>query len=85
MRRVALAPRTVRQLRRVRSVYAAGAVLSALVLILEEGRPASGRQTEFAGILLGAFVVLLGVTVIQLWRHSRTDHCSTAKRLTSSA
>ncbi len=45
----------------------------------------AGRQTEIAAILLAAFAALFTLTVIQLWRHTRTAHCSTAKRLTSSA
>ncbi|MEV7164897.1 hypothetical protein AB0N79_11045 [Streptomyces microflavus] len=85
MKRVALAPRAVRQLRRVRSVYTGGMVLSLLGLILQLDRAPAGRQTEIAAVLLVAFTALFGLTVVQLWRHTRTSHCSTAKRLTPSA
>ncbi|MFF2188812.1 hypothetical protein [Streptomyces sp. NPDC058155] len=85
MKRVALAPRTVRQLRRVRSVYLVGMMLSVLGLVLQPGREGSGRQSEIAGVLVLVFTVLLGLTVVQLWRHQRTAHCSTAKKLTRSA
>ncbi|WEH39083.1 hypothetical protein OG233_05870 [Streptomyces sp. NBC_01218] len=86
MRRVALAPRALRQLRRVRSVYLVGALLSLLGLLTQEpGRAtADGRQAAIAVVLLGVFTVLLGVTVVQLWRHGRTAHCSTARKLTRS-
>ncbi|MEU1325989.1 hypothetical protein YUYDRAFT_01677 [Streptomyces sp. ScaeMP-e48] len=85
MKRVALAPRAVRQLRRVRSVYTGGMVLSLLGLILQLDRDPAGRQTEIVAVLLVAFTALFGLTVVQLWRHTRTSHCSTAKRLTPSA
>ncbi|MYV57229.1 hypothetical protein [Streptomyces sp. SID3212] len=85
MKRVALAPRAVRQLRRVRSVYLVGMTLSVLGLVMQSDRVNSGRQSEIAGALVVVFAVLLGVTAIQLWRHQRTAHCSTAKRLTPSA
>ncbi|MFJ2651586.1 hypothetical protein ACIO1C_33285 [Streptomyces sp. NPDC087420] len=81
MKRVALAPRAVRQLRRVRSVYLVGMTLSVLGLVLQSGRVSSGRQSEIAGALAVVFAVLLGLTMVQLWRHQRTVHCSTAKRL----
>ncbi|MFF6904475.1 hypothetical protein ACFY9Q_00865 [Streptomyces sp. NPDC012389] len=84
MKRVALAPRAVRQLRRVRSVYLGGMVLSLLGLIMQLDRDAGGRQTEIMAVLLVAFAALFGLTVVQLWRHTRTSHCSTAKRLTPS-
>ncbi|MFD9872564.1 hypothetical protein [Nocardia sp. NPDC059228] len=82
--RVALAPRAVRQLRRVRSVYLVGMMLSVLGLVLQSGREGSGRQSEIASVLVVVFTVLLGLAVVQLWRHQRTAHCSTAKRLTPS-
>ncbi|MFF2523520.1 hypothetical protein [Streptomyces liangshanensis] len=82
---VALAPRAVRQLRRVRSVYLVGIALSVLGLLMQSGQASTGRQSEIAGVLVAVFTVLLGVTVVQLWRHQRTAHCSTAKRLTPSA
>ncbi|MEV0886929.1 hypothetical protein ACIOHB_32500 [Streptomyces microflavus] len=85
MKRVALAPRAVRQLRRVRSVYTGGMVLSLLGLVLQLDRDGTGRQTGITAVLLVAFTALLGLTVVQLWRHTRTSHCSTAKRLTPSA
>jgi len=85
MKRVALAPRAVRQLRRVRSVYTGGMVLSLLGLVLQLDRDAGGRQTEIVAVLLVAFTALFGLTVVQLWRHTRTSHCSTAKKLTPSA
>ncbi|MFI6080372.1 hypothetical protein ACIBBB_05225 [Streptomyces sp. NPDC051217] len=84
MKRVALAPRAVRQLRRVRSVYVVGVMLSVLGLVLESGRATSGRQLEIAGVFLVVFAALLGLTVIQLWRHQKTAHCITAKKLTPS-
>ncbi|MET9554529.1 hypothetical protein [Streptomyces sp. NPDC006645] len=82
---VALAPRAVRQLRRVRSVYLVGVMLSVLGLLLQSGRVNSGRQSEIAAALVVVFTLLLGLTVVQLWRHQRTAHCSTAKKLTPSA
>ncbi|MBT2377311.1 hypothetical protein AMK21_01460 [Streptomyces sp. CB00316] len=84
IKRVALAPRAVRQLRRVRSVYLGGMVLSLLGLVLQLDRDGGGRQTEITAVLLVAFAALFGLTVVQLWRHTRTSHCSTAKRLTPS-
>ncbi|WP_327121800.1 hypothetical protein OG206_30525 [Streptomyces sp. NBC_01341] len=86
MKRVALAPRMLRQLRRVRSVYLVGALLSLLGL-LTQGRAgaASGRQLEIAGLLLVVFTVLLGVTLVQLRRHRRRAQCSTAQKLTPTA
>ncbi|MBK0376934.1 hypothetical protein I3215_29400 [Streptomyces sp. RB110-1] len=84
MKRVALAPRAVRQLRRVRSVYAVGALLSLLGLVLQMERDPGGRQTHLAAAILVAFVALFGLTAVQLWRHVRRNHCSTAKKLTPS-
>ncbi|MFD6281394.1 hypothetical protein ACFWFI_38385 [Streptomyces sp. NPDC060209] len=81
-KRVALAPRAVRQLRRVRSVYVAGMLLSALGLLSYDDATASGRQAVIAGVFVGVFAVLLTLTAVQLWRHGRTEHCSTAKKLT---
>lgn len=83
-RHVALAPRALRQLRRVRSVYLAGALLSLLGL-LTQGEGSAPRQTAIAGVLLAVFVLLLGVTLTQLWRHGRSAHCGTARKLTRSA
>ncbi|MEW1610617.1 MULTISPECIES: hypothetical protein [unclassified Streptomyces] len=83
MKRVALAPRAVRQLRRVRSVYLVGMMLSLLGLVLQLDREAgAGRQLGIAAILLAAFTALFGLAVVQLWRHTRTSHCSTSKKLT---
>ncbi|MFF4244625.1 hypothetical protein ACFYY2_09125 [Streptomyces sp. NPDC001822] len=86
MKRLALAPRALRQLRRVRSVYLVGASLSLLGL-LTQGRAgaASGGQLEIAGLLLVVFTLLLVVTLVQLRRHRRRVHCSTAQKLTPSA
>ncbi|WP_031085523.1 hypothetical protein [Streptomyces sp. NRRL WC-3549] len=85
VKRVALAPRAVRQLRRVRSVYVAGLLLSVLAL-LSYGDPAtSGRQAVITGVFLVVFAALLTLTSVQLWRHERTKHCSTAKRLSTVA
>lgn len=83
-KRFALAPRAVRQLRRIRSVYLGGMVLSLLGLTLQSDRDAGGPQTEIVAVLLVAFTALFGLTLVQLWRHTRTDHCSTAKKLTPS-
>ncbi|MET9592683.1 hypothetical protein ABZY45_17235 [Streptomyces sp. NPDC006516] len=82
VKRVALAPRAVRQLRRVRSVYVAGMLLSALGLLSLDDSAAGGRQAAIAGTLLAVFAALLTLTAVQLWRHGRTEHCSTAKKLT---
>ncbi|MFI2779770.1 hypothetical protein [Streptomyces sp. ALB3] len=82
VKRVALAPRAVRQLRRVRSVYLAGMLLSASVLLSYDDPARGGRQTTIAGVLLVVFAALLTLTAVQLWRHGRTKHCSTAKKLT---
>ncbi|MFJ7330151.1 hypothetical protein ACIQVN_28410 [Streptomyces cyaneofuscatus] len=85
MKRVALAPRAVRQLRRVRSVYLGGMVLSLLGLFLQLDRDGSGgRQMEIMTIILLAFTALFSLTIVQLWRHTRTAHCSTAKKLSPS-
>ncbi|MET9090470.1 hypothetical protein AB0C45_01650 [Streptomyces cyaneofuscatus] len=84
IKRVALAPRAVRQLRRVRSVYAVGMALSLLGLLLQMERDPGGRQTHLAAVILVAFVALFGLTAVQLWRHMRRDHCATSKRLTPS-
>ncbi|MEU5657127.1 hypothetical protein ABZ802_16095 [Streptomyces sp. NPDC047737] len=82
VKRVALAPRAVRQLRRVRSVYVAGMLLSALGLLSLDDSAAGGRQAAIAGAFLAVFAALLTLTAVQLWRHGRTEHCSTAKKLT---
>ncbi|MDQ0792818.1 hypothetical protein [Streptomyces sp. B1I3] len=83
VKRVALAPRAVRQLRRVRSVYVAGMLLSAFGLLsLDDSAEGGGRQTVIAGVFLVVFAALLTLTAVQLWRHGRTKHCSTAKKLT---
>ena len=82
MKRVALAPRAVRQLRRVRSVYVTGMLLSALGLLSYGDSAAEGRQTMIAAVFLAVFAALLTLTAVQLWRHGRTEHCSTAKKLT---
>lgn len=82
VKRVALAPRAVRQFRRVRSVYVAGMLLSALTLLTYNDVDPGGRQTVIAGVFLAVFAGLLTLTTVQLWRHGRTKHCSTAKRLT---
>ncbi|MEU0126639.1 MULTISPECIES: hypothetical protein [unclassified Streptomyces] len=86
MKRLALAPRALRQLRRVRSLYLVGALLSLLGLLTQGPKPTvSGGRPEIAAVLLAVFTVLLVVTVVQLWRHGRRVHCSTAKKLTASA
>ncbi|MFJ5047611.1 hypothetical protein [Streptomyces sp. NPDC088719] len=85
MKRVALAPRAVRQLRRIRSVYLAGAVLCLLGLVLQAERGSGGRQAVIVTVLLVAFSALFTLTIVQLWRHARTSHCSTARKLTPSA
>ncbi|MEU1126743.1 hypothetical protein ABZ371_25000 [Streptomyces sp. NPDC005899] len=82
VKRVALAPRTVRQLRRVRSVYAAGMLLSALALLSFDESAAGARQTVIVGVFLVVFGALLSLTTVQLWRHGRAEHCSTARKLT---
>ncbi|MDF6017675.1 hypothetical protein [Streptomyces sp. JH34] len=82
LKRIALAPRAVRQLRRVRSVYLAGVLLSALGLLSYDDSAAGGRQTVIAGVFLAVFAALLTLTAVQLWRHGRSVHCSTAKKLT---
>ncbi|MFD7749633.1 hypothetical protein ACFV2V_26750 [Streptomyces sp. NPDC059698] len=83
-KRVALAPRAVRQLRRIRPVYLGGMLISLLVLVLQADRDAGGRQAEIAGVFLLAFTALFALTAVQLRRHERTEHCSTAKKLTPS-
>ncbi|MFJ9621702.1 hypothetical protein [Streptomyces sp. NPDC101181] len=81
LKRVVLAPRAVRQLRRVRSVYLVGMMLSLLGLVLQLNRGAgTGRQVEIAAVLLAVFSALFALAVVQLWRHSRTRHCGTAKK-----
>lgn len=59
-------------------------VLSLLGLVLQLGRDGGGRQTEFAAVILLAFTALFGLTIVQLWRHTRTTHCTTSKTLTPS-
>ncbi|MFJ8885056.1 hypothetical protein ACIRJR_16835 [Streptomyces sp. NPDC102402] len=82
VKRVALAPRAVRQLRRVRSVYMVGILLSALGLLsLDDSAEGGVRRMVIAGVLLLVFAALLALTAVQLWRHGRTEHCSTAKKL----
>lgn len=39
---------------------------------------------EIMTLILLAFTALFGLTIVQLWRHTRTAHCSTAKKLTPS-
>ncbi|MBM7439762.1 hypothetical protein [Streptomyces sp. HB132] len=82
VKRVALAPRAVRQLRRVRSVYVAGVLLSVLGLLSLGNAAEGGRQAVIAGVFLAVFAALLTLTAVQLRRHGRTEHCSTAKKLT---
>lgn len=81
VKRVALAPRALRQLRRVRSVYVAGILLSALGLLSYDDTAAGVRQTVFSAVFLVVFAALLILTAVQLRRHARTKHCNTAKRL----
>ncbi|GAA2991259.1 hypothetical protein [Streptomyces fulvorobeus] len=82
VKRVALAPRAVRQLRRVRSVYVVGMLLSALGGLLSYDDPAAGgRQAVIAGVFVVVFAALLTLTAVWLWLHRRTEHCSTAKKL----
>ncbi|MFE3599656.1 hypothetical protein ACFXP3_08795 [Streptomyces sp. NPDC059096] len=82
--RISLAPRAVRQLRRVRSVYLVGMMLSVLGLVLQSGREGGGRQSEIAAVLVAVFTVLLGLALVQLWRYQRSVHCTTARKLTRS-
>ncbi|WP_098894384.1 hypothetical protein [Streptomyces sp. t99] len=82
LKRVALAPRAVRQLRRIRPVYLGGMLLSLLVLVLQADRDPGGRQVGIAGVFLLAFTALFALTAVQLWRHARAGSCSTAKKLT---
>ncbi|MFC5173193.1 hypothetical protein [Streptomyces mutomycini] len=82
VKRVALAPRAVRQLRRVRSVYAAGMLLSALSLLSFAGSATGGRRPVIVGVFLVVLAELLPPTAVQLWRHGRAEHRSTARRLT---
>ncbi|GGX76370.1 hypothetical protein GCM10010515_50150 [Streptomyces fructofermentans] len=84
MKPMALAPRMVRQLRRVRRVYATGVALCALTLLLQIQQSHGLRQTAVVGVLLGVFTLLLAFTAMLLWRHRRTAHCGTAKRLSPS-
>lgn len=63
-------------------MYVAGLLLSALVLLSYDDSAAEGRQTMIAGVFLLVFAALLTLTTVQLWRHGRTRHCSTAKKLT---
>ncbi|MEU3067200.1 MULTISPECIES: hypothetical protein [unclassified Streptomyces] len=81
-KRVALAPRAVRQLRRIRPVYIGGMLISLLVLVLQADGDPGGRQAGIAGLFLLAFTALFALTAVQLWRHGRGVHCSTAKKLT---
>ncbi|MFD5201340.1 hypothetical protein ACFWM7_14595 [Streptomyces sp. NPDC058375] len=81
-KRVALAPRAVRQLRRIRPVYLGGMLISLLVLVLQADRDPGGRQVGIAGVFLLAFAALFALTAVQLWRHARVAPCSTAKKLT---
>ncbi|MFD5028855.1 hypothetical protein ACFWM0_00270 [Streptomyces sp. NPDC058405] len=64
-----LLPRAVRQLRRVRSLYAGGVALWALGLLLEAGKSPGSRQMWIALLIMGVFTVLLSVTFFRLWRH----------------
>ncbi|MEU0132738.1 hypothetical protein ABZ172_01670 [Streptomyces sp. NPDC006296] len=82
VKRIALGPRALRQLRRVRSVYVAGVLLSVLGLLSYDNSTAGGRQTVIAGTFLAVFAGLLTLTAVQLWRHGRTKRCSTSKKLT---
>ena len=80
-KRVALAPRAVRQLRRIRSVYVVGMLLSVFGLFAYDDSAAGSRQTVIAGVFLMVFASLLALTAVRLWRHGRAEHCSTAKKL----
>ncbi|MFI7240162.1 hypothetical protein [Streptomyces cyaneofuscatus] len=59
-------------------------VLSLLGLVLQLDRDGGGRQTGIVTVILLAFTALFGLTIVQLWRHTRTAHCATSKRLTPS-
>jgi hypothetical protein len=65
-----LVPHAVRQLRRVRSVYAAGTALWAVGLLLTVGEPDGGRQTLVFALLLVVFALLLCWASARLWAHA---------------
>ncbi|MFD3547317.1 hypothetical protein ACFWUW_17215 [Streptomyces sp. NPDC058655] len=64
-----LAPRAVRQLRRIRTVYAAGIVLWAAGAAREAWEHPGSRQMWASLVLLALFTGLLSLTVASLWRH----------------
>lgn len=69
LRPAPLAPRAVRQLRRIRTVYAAGLVLWAAGAAWEGGQHPGSRQMWVSLLLLAVFGGLLSLTVASLWRH----------------
>ncbi|MCY0943109.1 hypothetical protein [Streptomyces antarcticus] len=69
MRPAPLAPRAVRQLRRIRTVYAAGLVLWAAGAAWEGGQHPGSRRMWVSLMLLAVFGGLLSFTVASLWRH----------------
>ncbi|MGW7151786.1 hypothetical protein [Streptomyces sp. NPDC054887] len=64
-----LAPRAVRQLRRTRSVYAAGIALWAVGATLEVWQRPGSHQMWVSLLFLLVFTGLLAVTSWWLWRH----------------
>lgn len=79
LRPAPLAPRAVRQLRRIRTVYAAGIVLWAAGAAWEGGQHPGSRRMWVSLLLLAVFGGLLSLTVASLWRHQ------TALRLRAAA
>ncbi|MER5873995.1 hypothetical protein [Streptomyces sp. NPDC002044] len=69
LRPAPLAPRAVRQLRRIRTVYAAGLVLWAAGAAWEGGQHPGSRRMWVSLMLLALFGGLLSLTVASLWRH----------------
>lgn len=79
LRPAPLAPRAVRQLRRIRTVYAAGIVLWAAGAAWEGGQHPGSRRMWVSLMLVALFGGLLSLTVASLWRHQ------TALRLRAAA
>lgn len=78
---VPLAPWAVRQLRRVRSFYAAGIVLWATGAGLEALNHPGSRQMWAQVLLLAVFSGLLSLTFVQLWRHRTALHRAAGRKL----
>lgn len=77
---VSFAPPAVRQLRRIRALYASGFVLWAVGAAWEGWHHPGSRQMWVFLLLLALFSGLLCLTVASLWRHRAAVRLRKAER-----